>query len=203
MRVARERTTAHHGRSRGRGAWHVRARPHGRGARTSPRSCREHSRERDRGSRGHGARPPCSATCRPLRALHRASRDGASPSCGSATVFGCVPTSRPSVGRDGPRRRRGTTPRPTSRRARRLAPRGARRARQDRGERHDARRLWFAPATWRTPWRVSRLPSARRSKARCPCRVSARRRGRGLAPRDRGGRRLEAGVTGLPAMLPW
>ena len=52
--------------------------------------------------------------------------------------------------------------------------RGARRARQDRGERPDARCLWFAPATWRTPWRMSRLPSARRRRRRCPCRVSAR-----------------------------
>ena len=124
-------------------------------------------------------------------------------------VLGCVLTSRPLARRDGPRRRRGRAPalhresragvtEPhhrgvrrcadesasyiETRVARRLGARGTRRARQDRGERPDARCLWFAPATWRTPWRISRLPSARRSRRRCPCRVSARPRGRGAPP---------------------
>jgi hypothetical protein len=48
-------------------------------------------------------------------------------------------------------------------------------------ERPDARSPWFASATVRTTWRVSRLPSARRSRRRCPCRVSARCLGRDVA----------------------
>jgi hypothetical protein len=133
------------------------------GARTSPRSCRVHSRERDRGPHavallGDRARPP-HTDC-----VHGIERRVTEPFAQAATAS---------------RSRRAWLTR------RVLAPRigasVARRARQDRGERRDARSWWFAHATWRTPWRVSRLPSARRSRRRCPCRVSARPRGRVLA----------------------
>jgi hypothetical protein len=57
-RVSRLRTARGSGR---RCACRVSARPRGRGARHSPRTCRAHSRERDLESRGRGARSPCSA----------------------------------------------------------------------------------------------------------------------------------------------
>jgi hypothetical protein len=76
------------------------ARLHGRGARTSPRSCRVHSRERLRASPRHVAGRPCSAASHRLRAWHRASRDRAiRPSCDGLTITACVAhTSRACVG---------------------------------------------------------------------------------------------------------
>jgi DNA replication protein DnaC len=141
------------------------ARLHGRGARTSPRSCRVHSRERLRASPRHVAGRPCSAASHRLRAWHRASRDRAiRPSCDGLTITACVAhTSRARAPNLGRASREGSG---------RTEGRGAMRE-----------SWWFAHATWRTPWRVSRLPSARRSRRHCPCRVSARPRGRGFAPR--------------------
>jgi hypothetical protein len=169
--VSRERATTwsrarvgHLTRGRGRGACRLSATARW-CARTSPRSCREHSRERDRGSHavallGDRARPP-HTDC-----VHGIERRVTEPFAHAATASRSL---RAWLTR------------------RVLAPRigasVARRARQDRGERRDARNWWFAHATWRTPWRVSRLPSARRCRRHCPCRVSARPRGRGFAPR--------------------
>jgi hypothetical protein len=139
------------------------------------------------------------APCRSLRAVHRASRDRAF--CGRAFRGGRIRERFIgfSGGPVGIKKERRDEPRPTSgggrgsgshrsiRRAwsmpdARVASSSvewfARRARQVRGERPEARTLWFAHAMQQPSKRVSRLPSARRSRRRCPCRVSARRRGR-------------------------
>jgi hypothetical protein len=73
----------------------------------------------------------------------------------------------------------------------------ARRDRQVRGESPDARSLWFAYATQQGSRCVSRLPSARRGRRRCPCRVSAPRGGREARPR-RGGLRGRGACRGGP-----
>jgi hypothetical protein len=156
--ATRERTAARSrprlGRSEHRGACLVSARPRGRGARTSPRTCREHSRsvtsnheiavlggraqQRD-GHSVHGisaARPSDPRSCSTeLRAWQRRGARARVKTANWAPRTSCEASG-----------------------SERISSMLVRRPRQDRGETHDTPTQWFAPATLHAPWRASRLP---------------------------------------------
>jgi hypothetical protein len=126
-------------RAERRGGRHVGARPRGRGARISPRSCRENSRSRRREQRATCARRPCSAVSRNcVHCMRRRSSRGSVPACRQLAVH---------IAR------------------RELAGLFEEHAKQHAASRGEARRAMAVAraATVRTPWRSPRLRSIPRS----------------------------------------